>query len=500
MRSDTARGGLAEVVLRCLSSIDRQWPSVKYCSLGFYSAWILLVMSGTSIVVTPVDLLHGQANSLLYLYSGVPLTLILVFCGVFYKHVEPHILRGPLVPCMSLLASVCTFIAAGGLGFSIGHVWFLVASVGTGIGTPFLCLRIGAMYSTLDSTRVFFTTFASGLLANLLYFMCVAVDQTLSLVLLSSFPLLAAFLALLKQVNPPAPDESDVVPLSMLPKGFLARCVLFVGVFAIAVGTTKGLATTTIEGQQLSSQIVVSVFASFMVAAVLIVFAAIANGVRKFELAKLFYPIIVVTALACLLSPLLGVQFLWLQTIIMNVAYNIFTLGLWCLFSNIAGQTDASSVRVFGLGRGASAFGTTFGQFIAVLMVDIHAGAGSYTLPVGVAFAVLVLILTMSVFDERTIKDALDKTFRGASEGEEAALSQGKLWNRACEEIGAQHHLTARELEILKLLGRGRTASYISEELSISYNTTKGHIRNLYAKCDVHSRQELIDLIEVRCG
>ena len=52
----------------------------------------------------------------------------------------------------------------------------------------------------------------------------------------------------------------------------------------------------------------------------------------------------------------------------------------------------------------------------------------------------------------------------------------------------------AREREVLSLLGRGRTATYIAEELGISYNTAKGHIKNLYAKCGVHSQRELIDL------
>ena len=32
--------------------------------------------------------------------------------------------------------------------------------------------------------------------------------------------------------------------------------------------------------------------------------------------------------------------------------------------------------------------------------------------------------------------------------------------------------------------------------MGISHNTVKMHIRNVYAKLGVHSRQELIDLVE----
>ena len=48
----------------------------------------------------------------------------------------------------------------------------------------------------------------------------------------------------------------------------------------------------------------------------------------------------------------------------------------------------------------------------------------------------------------------------------------------------------------MELLGRGRTVGFVAEELGISYNTVKGYVKNVYAKCGVHSRQELIDAIE----
>ena len=75
-------------------------------------------------------------------------------------------------------------------------------------------------------------------------------------------------------------------------------------------------------------------------------------------------------------------------------------------------------------------------------------------------------------------------------------LRPSSHWDAACDGLAERCGLTAREREVLSLLGRGRTATYIADELGISYNTAKGHIKNLYAKCGVHSRQELIDLLE----
>lgn len=56
--------------------------------------------------------------------------------------------------------------------------------------------------------------------------------------------------------------------------------------------------------------------------------------------------------------------------------------------------------------------------------------------------------------------------------------------------------LTPRELEVCKLLARGRSYRYIEEKLVLSRNTVKSHIKNIYAKLDVHSQQALIDTCE----
>lgn len=65
-----------------------------------------------------------------------------------------------------------------------------------------------------------------------------------------------------------------------------------------------------------------------------------------------------------------------------------------------------------------------------------------------------------------------------------------------CRDIGDQAGLTNREIEIFALLARGRNGRYIQEKYVISRNTAKTHIRHIYTKLDVHSRQELIDLVD----
>ena len=52
--------------------------------------------------------------------------------------------------------------------------------------------------------------------------------------------------------------------------------------------------------------------------------------------------------------------------------------------------------------------------------------------------------------------------------------------------------LTTRELEVLKLVARGRSNREIGEELYISENTVKNHVRNILEKLHLHSRMEAV--------
>lgn len=61
--------------------------------------------------------------------------------------------------------------------------------------------------------------------------------------------------------------------------------------------------------------------------------------------------------------------------------------------------------------------------------------------------------------------------------------------------LAAAHKLTPRETEVFGLLAHGRSIPYVRDALFISRDTAATHAKHIYAKLDVHSRQELIDLV-----
>ena len=56
--------------------------------------------------------------------------------------------------------------------------------------------------------------------------------------------------------------------------------------------------------------------------------------------------------------------------------------------------------------------------------------------------------------------------------------------------------LSNREGEILRLLGEGKTNAEIAEDLFISINTVKTHVKNVYGKLSISSRVQLMQLLK----
>jgi two-component system NarL family response regulator len=56
----------------------------------------------------------------------------------------------------------------------------------------------------------------------------------------------------------------------------------------------------------------------------------------------------------------------------------------------------------------------------------------------------------------------------------------------------AQPRLTEREMEVLKLVAKGKNNRDIAKDLFISENTVKNHIRNILEKLHLHSRMQAV--------
>lgn len=129
------------------------------------------------------------------------------------------------------------------------------------------------------------------------------------------------------------------------------------------------------------------------------------------------------------------------------------------------------------------------GEFVGLLAAYGGMGLDAVgdTVPFFVAAAGLISLLAYVFFFTEQDFDTLSQMVSGLDTLE-----------HTCEQLTERYGLSARESEILAFALRGRTNERIAQELFIAKSTVDTHLRRIYAKCGVHSRQELLDLAEGR--
>ncbi len=105
------------------------------------------------------------------------------------------------------------------------------------------------------------------------------------------------------------------------------------------------------------------------------------------------------------------------------------------------------------------------------------------------AAAVIALPFTPSSRLWRVVINGIEAVERDAQDKQEG-------YARRCEEVSRECGLTAREAEILLILGRGHTSGFIAKELTVAESTVRTHRKNIYRKLGVSSREALFNLLD----
>lgn len=499
---------------RLLEDLDEQWPSMKFLGFGAYYAWIFLCYNSDVLYGWAGPSVDNGAMLTMYLASTTALGLVLIAAGVFHRAAARIVRSRAMVTAMAGLATLATLAAAWSSPAGADSALFAAVCALTGVGTAFVALRLGSVYSTVGARQAFMYTAGSFIFAGMLFFVCIGLPHPVGLLMTAGLPLLAVVFTM-AVARPAAEQAHDAVPIRELPRGYFIRLVVAVTVFSVIAGVIKGFMALQQPLSAMTDQGVIIVFATGCVA--LLEFVLIGLLVREVDVSQLYYPIIILTCLGNLVVPLFGGLGV-IQGELVSIAYNLFILMVWCLLTNVANRTDLSYVRVFGWGRGASAAGTTVGWFAGSSLAPMLVENPSNMVALAMGMVFVLLVVSMVILNERTIGMALKKTRNaqtnqaagdffpggreleggsgGAVPGAVEDFPREGAWTKSCNALAEQANLSLRERDVLFLLGKGYTIERIAGDLGVSFNTAKSHIRNVYAKAGVHSKQELQSLIE----
>ena len=217
---------------------------------------------------------------------------------------------------------------------------------------------------------------------------------------------------------------------------------------------------------------------------------------------------VLMPAIASLLVflPFLGETYnLFFSTVLLG-GYYFIALLLTYVVAEVARERRISPYVLMAAASGAArvclAVALLGGQAAGSLAGGLF-GESEHTMRFLVIIMAVIYVLSLAVVlisrDRRRRRDAEDAQAVEPAPREALPVdaSGGEaLLERRCALLAARGDLTEREAEILGYLARGRTKAHIAGVLFVSENTVRSHVRNIYSKLGVHTRQQLIDALE----
>lgn len=237
---------------------------------------------------------------------------------------------------------------------------------------------------------------------------------------------------------------------------------------------------------------------------------------KPLRMLYMLVPVLLVSSCLFLLFENWGIPFVtyaiafsagaWLETV------------FWILFSHAGKRLRLPATVVWGAGRIAFWISTFVGLMLWSAQEAVFAdGLAENTVAMTTITLIMALlsmvvyqfllpekIATSLVFSDDGTADLGTASSSGVAPGLNGTPvpSPGAATPRSTDDVAAdiaeEFGLSKRETEVFALLAKGRDTAYIQEKLFISSGTVCSHRDRIYRKLDVHSRQELLDMVEER--
>lgn len=358
------------------------------------------------------------------------------------------------------------------LGFALG-----------GLAGAFMYLSWVPFYSSVDLRSAVACVFASMIAASVLKFVLDVTPILAGNVLLIVLPLCLPYLLSQASANMP-PKDTPLIYFGSARQSFPYLVLLGVAVCAFVIGVAPAVAPNAVTEPVL-------IFSAAQHAVEIVVAIAVLWWVfwyrGKLHFTNTWRAIVIMVSTALLFLPNIDTDLAGWALVLVGVAQAILVAVLWCMLADVAHHSSANRFTIFGFAWVCYAIPLAVGRF----------AGGTISQLSNVIFVVALLSYALTVtgilsLNERNFIES--QIFRDLDMPETGRSMYASI-DEGCEHLGARYKLTGREVEVLKLLCKGRSKSYIAETLVISENTVRSHARHIYRKLDVHSKQDVMDMI-----
>lgn len=378
-----------------------------------------------------------------------------------------------------LVGSLCTSIATHWVATELpGMALEGLGVVGFSAGNALLLLMWGERWSTLSAGDVGRQLYMSFAFAFVLYFIIGALPLEGAVACNALLGPVSACALAMSQSLPSRTEPVAPIALKKRPVIAVLACIV---VFSFIYGAMQRLAHSDTDRAAMQ-QLAMVVAGLAIVAFACVMTLRGANG-NPFSFYRPIVPAIACSLLVFLMTP---AEFTFVGNGILIAG--IYCLDMFIMFStsDLAYRSKLPVALVFGTAivaaRTGTWAGTLFGNWSTA---ELGAWGSHATMVLVLALACVAIIAGTAVFTEQDLRAIYQP---------EAKPHVPDLDER-CEQIARSAGLSGRELDVMRLLARGRSVSVISETLGIAPGTVKHHASNTYRKLGVYDRQGLIDVV-----
>lgn len=500
---------------------------------GVFQAWIFLVIFGMGYVFAPSTLLPSTPvlpeHCLPIVFDTFLLTLgacLLLLAFSNQLLLKFYVGKNALITA-TCLASMGTLLIYGTGLEPTGTAFAVVAGALMSMGASLMTVLWGTAFARYEFTTIILNTVVAIVIGVAVYLILIHwAPVPLSGFLACVLPI-AASLILWKLTPIPYYRRQEMPifhPLPIHRTAFVLRFGLPIVIFGFVLGALRHVCLSgLLPYEDLTAQLVIGAAAC---AGLAVIIATMAISKNESYWDMIFRCVLPVIALAVFCVPHLFGDYALLAGFFVIAGYICFETLMWFLIADLSQEFRLSPIFMFGLGRGLLELGSLIGSWLAQIPGDntitgVFGNAeGALVLMLALAVAYSLLprrrevraivdpnhVIKMPGFDalqthieKQQVEDEpqqeTDGEEVGAAEVDAKIRAKGRFHAR-CEEIADCYMLSRRETEVMFLLAKGHNAAFIQDKLCISKSTAKTHINHIYRKLDIHTQQELLNMVE----
>jgi DNA-binding CsgD family transcriptional regulator len=454
-------------------------PHIPLCflGLGVYRAWIEITFVG-SFVRFPTAIFAGQD------VFDLSMVFVMLFIAFISKHLGTLFNRA----IAYWISGISLGLATAGIFFcywqtSFAAVLAYPCAILGGFGIGIIIAMWSETYSCLNPLRVASYYSLSIIVAALIVYLFKGFSMpqlavaTMCLPLFSLLCLVVSYRSIPTNELPLSPHTSFSFPW---------KPVMLMAIYGFAFGLREVTLYASNSGPH-------SAYGTVAVA-VLIFIGVLVQG-ERFDFAWIYRIGLPLMVCAFLLLPSFGFLGEQVAGFCVSASYAAFSILIMLILANISYRYGVSALWLFGFERGIRLLFVFLGRQVEANIEQLSFFGQSRDLVISVLIVLTVLVVSLILYSERELSSRWGVTFlKSRDEVANAAMQQRQSLVMRCSELAREFRLSQREEEVLLLLVQHKTIANIERDLFIANGTAKAHVRHIYSKLGIHTREELFVL------